>query len=163
MMSNQVLNVREAKEAIEELSHDYVHVIDNDELEKWPDFFTEDCIYKIISRENYDRNLPQTVIYCDSKGMLRDRITAHRHANIYEKHFYRHLVSSIRVVGKENGEFIVQSNYAVFQTKLDGDTKIFNSGRYFDKVVFEGDQAKFKERVIVFDTLSIPTLLVTPI
>ncbi len=162
-MSNQVLSRRDAKETIEELNHDYVHVIDNDELEKWPDFFTEKCIYKIISRENYDRNLPQTVIYCDSKGMLKDRITAHRHANIYEKHFYRHLVSSIQIVGEEKGEYTVQSNYAVFQTKLDGETKIFNTGRYFDKVVFQDNQAKLKERVVVFDTLSIPTLLVTPI
>ena len=162
-MSNKVLSLRDVKDAIEELNSEYVHAIDDDELEKWPEFFTEKCIYKIISRENYDRNFPQTVIYCDSKGMLKDRITAHRHANIYEKHFYRHIVSSIRILGEENGVYSVQSNYAVYQTKLDGETKIFNSGRYFDKVIFENNKAKFKERVVVFDTLSIPTLLVTPL
>ncbi|WP_017727644.1 aromatic-ring-hydroxylating dioxygenase subunit beta [Halalkalibacterium ligniniphilum] len=162
-MNKSVLSLLEAKELIEELNHQYVEAIDDDELEKWPEFFTDDALYQIISRENYDRNFPQAVIYCDSKGMLKDRITAHRHANIYEPHFYRHLISNIRIVGEENGVFTVRSNYAVFQTKLDGETKIFNTGRYFDEVVFEDSQPKFKKRTVVFDTLSIPTLLVTPI
>lgn len=154
---------QEAKEAIEELLHAYVQCIDDNRLEAWPEFFTEDCLYKIISRENYDRDLPAPVIYCNSKGMLQDRVTAHRHANIYEPHFYRHIVSNTRLIKRENGSYTAQSNYAVFQTKLDGDTQVYNVGRYLDKVVFEDGSAKFKEKLVIFDTLRIPTLLVTPI
>ena len=157
------MNLQEVKLAVEELTHAYVQCIDDNKLEEWPDFFTENCIYKIISRENFDRGLPATVMYCDSKGMLKDRVTAHRHANVYEPHFYRHLVSNIRMTGQENGAYSVQSNYAVFQTKLDGDTRIYNVGRYLDKVVFDHKVAKFREKLVVFDTLRIPTLLVTPI
>lgn len=153
----------EIKAAIEELFHDYVDCIDNDELEQWPEFFTEECLYKVISRENYARNLLTCVIYCDSKGMLKDRITAHRHANIYEAHTYKHLVSGIRVVGQEGDIYLVRANYAVFQTRQDGITEVYNVGKYVDKVMFVDGEARFKEKLAVYDTAMIPTLLVTPI
>jgi anthranilate 1,2-dioxygenase small subunit len=43
---------------IEELYTEYAHVLDDGELEQWPDFFTEDCLYQIVSRENRERALP---------------------------------------------------------------------------------------------------------
>ncbi len=151
------------KAQIEELVHQYAQSIDDNRLEEWPEYFTDDCLYQIISRENYDRNFPASIIYCDSKGMLIDRVTAHRQANIFEAHIYRHLISGIRLIEREKDTFIVQSNYAVFQTKLDGYSEVYNVGRYMDKIVFEGNQPKFKEKRVVYDTLVIPTLLVTPI
>ncbi|GAB7389137.1 aromatic-ring-hydroxylating dioxygenase subunit beta [Bacillaceae bacterium] len=162
-MHVQDVKLDDVKQAIEELLYAYVQCIDDDRLEEWPEFFTDRCVYKIISRENYQRNLPAAVMFCDSKGMLKDRITAHRHANIYEPHFYRHLVSNIRITGQENDAYLVQANYLVIQTKLDGDSQVYNTGKYVDKIVFEGGKAKFKEKYVVFDTLRIPTLLVTPI
>lgn len=153
----------EMKAAIEELFHAYAECIDNDELEQWPEFFTEECLYKVIARENYARNLVTCVIYCESNGMLKDRITAHRHANIYEAHTYKHVVSGIRIVDREGDSYKVHANYAVFQTKQDGITEVFSVGKYVDKVVFEDGAAKFKEKIVVYDTAMIPTLLVTPI
>lgn len=157
------MDSREAKDLVEELEHAYVQCIDDNRLEEWPDFFSDACIYKIISRENFDRGLSTPVMYCDSKGMLKDRVTAHRHANVYEPHYYRHLISNIRILAHDQKEFRVQANYAVFQTKLDGDTRVYNVGRYLDTIVLEDGRAKFKEKLVVFDTLRIPTLLVTPI
>src|ERR1700731_4132934 len=83
---------------LEELYTDYVHCLDADELERWPDFFTEDCFYRITSAENYEAGLPLGLIYATSRNMLKDRISALREANIYEPQRYRHLVSSIKVV-----------------------------------------------------------------
>lgn len=163
-MSNQeTLTLREIKDQIQQLNDEYVHSIDDDRLEEWPEFFTEDCIYKVISRENYARNLPSALIYCNSKGMLKDRISAHRNANIFEAHYYRHIVSNTLIINETNGVYDVQSNYVVFQTKLDGNTEVYNTGRYVDKVVFEEGKPKLKERLVVYDTLNIPSLLVTPI
>src|SRR5271169_4183187 len=84
---------------LEQLYADYVHCLDADELERWPDFFTEDCFYRITSAENYAAGLPLGLIYATSRNMLRDRVSALRQANIYEPQRYRHLVSSIRIVG----------------------------------------------------------------
>ena len=36
------------------LQERYVSVIDADRLEEWPNFFTEDCVYEIIPKENAD-------------------------------------------------------------------------------------------------------------
>jgi anthranilate 1,2-dioxygenase small subunit len=163
MQVSQLKELREIQAGIEELIHAYVQCIDDNRLEEWPEFFAEDCLYQIISRENYERNLPASIIYCDSKGMLKDRVTAHRQANIFEAHVYRHLVSSIRIVDWVEDTYTVHTNYSVFQTRLNGYSEVYNVGKYVDTVVFEDGQAKFKEKKVVYDSLVIPTLLVTPI
>ena len=62
-----------------------------------------------------------------------------------------------------DGVITVQSNYLVMQTKNDGATNIYNTGRYLDKIEVDGDELKFKEKTVVFDTHQIQSLLVTPI
>ncbi|MGH7905649.1 MAG: aromatic-ring-hydroxylating dioxygenase subunit beta [Candidatus Binataceae bacterium] len=152
---------------IEDLLHAYADCIDDDRLEEWPGFFTERCIYKVIPLENAALNMPIPLMYADSRAMLKDRVTAHRKANIFAPHVYRHLVSHPRITGEENGEFITRSNYAIFRTMLDaaeyGRSELFSVGVYHDRIVFDEDGAKFKERVVVVDTARIPTLLVTPL
>ena len=145
------------------LINDYVACIDADELERWPDFFTQQCTYKVIPRENADAGLPVSVMFCDSQGMLRDRIVALRNANVFAPHFYRHLVSNTRIVDDSDGQIKAHTNYAVFQTLLDGQTQIFNVGRYDDTMVRQNGQLLFKEKICVFDTYRIQTLMVTPI
>lgn len=157
------MSTMELRYEVEELLHAYVQCIDDNELEAWPDFFVDDCVYKIIPRENDDQGLPVAVIYCDSKGMLHDRIVARRQANIYAPHFYRHLVSNTRILGEEDGEIRAQTNYLVLQTLLDGETRIYNAGKYLDRIVRVDGQLKFKEKLCIFDTYRIQTLMVTPI
>jgi anthranilate 1,2-dioxygenase small subunit len=154
---------RQIRDEIEELIHAYVQCIDDGRLTEWPEFFTDPCLYKVIPRENYEKNYPAATIFCNSKGMLKDRITAYYHANIYEPHYYRHLISNIRILGEEDGVYTVQTNYAVFQTMLDGNSQLYNVGKYIDKIVFADGVPKFKEKLVVYDTMNIPTLMVTPI
>ena len=145
------------------LLSDYVETIDEDRLEQWPDLFVTDCVYQVIARENADRGLPTSAMYCDSRGMLVDRIVALRHANIYAKHYYRHVLSNVNVKGVEGDELVVQSNYVVLQTLVEGDTHVFNAGKYLDRMVATPDGLRFKRKVVVFDTYRIPNLLVTPL
>ncbi len=148
---------------VSKLLSDYVECIDDDRLEDWPDLFVEDCLYQVIARENADRGLPTSAMYCDSRGMLRDRVVALRHANIYAKHYSRHLLSNVNVKGVQDGEVVVQSNYVVLQTLVEGDTRVFNAGKYLDRIVATPDGLRFKRKVVVFDTYRIPNLLVTPL
>lgn len=145
------------------LLSDYVETIDEDRLEQWPDLFVADCVYQVIARENADRGLPTSAMYCDSRGMLVDRIVALRHANIYAKHYYRHVLSNVNVKGVDGDELVVQSNYVVLQTLVEGDTHVFNAGKYLDRMVATPDGLRFKRKVVVFDTYRIPNLLVTPL
>ena len=158
---------RELRDAVEALLHAYVQCIDDDRLEEWPDFFTEDCLYQIVPRENVEQGLPIAVMHCDSRGMLQDRVVAHRRANLFAPHVYRHLVSAVRVTGRDRGEVSVRSNYAVFRTATDpiqyGTTEVYSVGEYRDKVVFVHGAAKFRERTVIVDTSRIQSLLVTPL
>lgn len=151
------------QQRIEALSTDYVHCIDDDRLEDWPDFFMDDGTYRVITRENHEQGLPMGLIYCDGKGMMRDRISALRTANIYEPHTYRHSVSAIKILGQDGGETRVQSNFTVIRTMHDGDMSVFACGRYLDRVVAQGNALKFAERLVILDSRRIDTLMVIPI
>jgi len=148
---------------IEDFLTRVIHCIDDDALEAWPDFFAERCSYKIISRENHDRGLPLGVMECDSRGMLKDRIESYRRANVYEPHTYRHQVSALRVEALGQDRFTCVSNFLVVRTMATGDMAIFATGRYLDRLVRAGDDFLFEERLAVFESRRIETLLVIPL
>ena len=144
--------------------YDYVQCLDDDRLEDWPVFFVDDCIYRIIPRENSDRGLPLAIVDIDNKGMLRDRVLSLREANVYNLHFDRHIVSNVRIGRKEGDIYPMRANYVLFQTDLvEGQTIIFSVGKYENKVVYENGGPRFKEVLVFVDTYSVPNLLATPI
>ncbi len=157
------MNEQEAESRIRALIYDYAHCIDDDRLEEWPDFFTEDCLYQVISRDDDAAGLPAGVMTCTSRGMLLDRILSLRNANIYEPHVYRHLISAISLRGKQDGLWSVQTGYAVIRTMQEGDISIFSTGKYMDRVDLDGDRPLFRARRVIFDSRRVDTLMVIPI
>ena len=148
---------------LEQLYADYVRCLDADELERWPDFFTEDCFYRITSAENYEAGLPLGLIYATSRNMLKDRVSALRQANIYEPQRYRHLVSSLKIVGDATGVLDLVANFLVVRTMQDGEMTIFGAGCYVDQVRRDDDSWKFARKIVVLDSRQIDTLLAIPI
>ncbi|MGE3969063.1 MAG: aromatic-ring-hydroxylating dioxygenase subunit beta [Dongiaceae bacterium] len=155
---------QEVVREITDLLYDYVLCLDDDRLEEWPDFFIEDCIYKIVPRENLRLKADLPIWFCENKNMLRDRVLALRTCSVYNLHYDRHLISNTRVKCQDDGRFYVHSNYAVFQTDLiEGKTILFCTGKYEDEVVFVAGQPKFKVKRVILDTYSVPNLLATPV
>ena len=151
---------------LEQLYTDYVHCLDNDELERWPDFFTEDCFYRITSAENHEASLPLGLIYATSRNMLKDRVSALREANIYEPQRYRHLVSSIKIVRdavERSYHLDVVANFIVVRTMQDGEMTIFGAGRYVDRVRRNAGNWRFESKIVVLDSRQVDTLLAIPI
>ncbi len=148
---------------IQALHTDYVHCIDDDRLEEWPDFFTEDGRYRVITRENHELGLPVSLIYCDGRGMLADRISAMRTANVFEPHTYCHLVGAARVLESARAEHRARANFTVTRTMSDGAMSVFACGRYLDRVVEEAGSLRLAERTVVLDSRRIDTLLVIPL
>ena len=146
-----------------ELQHRYTHVLDNDLLEQWPAFFTEDCRYEIIPKENFDAGLPAPIMYCRNQKMLRDRVLSLRHANIFEGHTYRHSTSGLVITGEDNGVISTQSSYVVVITGLSGESNVYQAGCYYDQVVQVDGQWRYKSKRVVYDTSRVQTLLATPI
>jgi anthranilate 1,2-dioxygenase small subunit len=150
------------RDAIEDLLSDYAAAIDDGQLERWPGFFTEDATYQIITRETHDAGLPIGILYCDSRGMMEDRIRALRTANIYEPHAYRHLLARPRIE-PQGDAFAVRSNFCVFRIAQDGDTVTFATGRYLDRIVQDGGALRFRSRHVVLDSRRVDILLVLPL
>ena len=147
----------------EELLDHYAQCLDEDRLEEWPEFFSEKAVYKIISRVNVERNYQLATIMCDSRDMMKDRVIAIRNASVFSQRYLRHLVTNVRVAGQEGDAWLVKSNYVVLQTLQNEETKVFNAGQYVDKIVFDNGRPKFQEKLVIYDTIQIPGLLVIPI
>ena len=148
---------------LERLFAEYCACLDEGNLEAWPELFVDDGIYQIVSRENYAAGFPIPLVLCDSKGMLLDRVYSLRNANIYQPHRYRHALSGIRITEQGTEWIAVSSSYLVVQTLLDGTTQLYQAGSYYDRVVDTPAGFRFKQRLVVYDTSRVQTLLATPI
>jgi anthranilate 1,2-dioxygenase small subunit len=148
---------------VDALYADYAHCLDNDELENWPEFFTEECYYRITSAENFEAGLPIGIVYATSKAMLVDRVMALRKANIYEPQRYRHLIGAIKIGAEENGVLPVVANLLAVRTMQDGAMRLFAAGRYVDRLVRQGEAWKFTKKDVVLDSRQIDTLLAIPL
>lgn len=148
---------------IDELIAAYAECIDEDRLEEWPEFFTEQCRYLVISRADHAAGLRHGIIYAASRGMLTDRVMALRKANIFEPHHYRHIVGPIRITQLEGGVAEVHANFLVVRIMHDGNTQLFVTGRYLDRVAISERPYRFVERTVVLDSHKIDTLLVIPL
>jgi anthranilate 1,2-dioxygenase small subunit len=141
----------------------YAACLDADALEAWPDFFTDDCHYRITSAENYDAGMPLGLIYATSRDMLKDRVSALRDANIYEPQRYRHLITGVTQEGGDRDAVDVEATFLVVRTMQDGAMTIFAAGRYVDRVVRHPTGWKFARKIVVLDSRRIDTLLAIPL
>ncbi len=141
---------------------EYAACIDADALERWPDFFTEDCVYRITSAFNHARNLPIGIIHADNRRMLEDRVAALRKANIYERQAYRHIVSAARILGRDGPLVEAEAGFLVARITADA-THLFATGRYLDRIDFSGDTPRFAEKIVVLDSEKVDTLLAIPL
>jgi anthranilate 1,2-dioxygenase small subunit len=148
---------------LDALYADYAHCLDDDALETWPDFFVDDCFYRITSAENFDAGLPLGIVYLTSRAMLVDRVMALRKANVYEPQRYRHLFSAMKVGAEDAGALTVTTNFLVVRTMQDGAMSVFAAGRHIDRVIRRGDQWKFARKDVVLDSRQIDTLLAIPL
>jgi hypothetical protein len=69
---------------IEQLNSEYAYALDNERYEEFPELFVEDCLYRVVPRENHLLGLPIATIHCESKGMIKDRVHAARESTMAE-------------------------------------------------------------------------------
>lgn len=141
----------------------YVHAIDDDRLEDWPELFAEDGRYRIVTRENRRLGLPLAVMYCEGRGMLRDRVAALRTANVFEPHAYRHVTAALEVVETDGRAHRARSNFTVVRIMESGEMTVFACGEYLDRIVETGRGLRFAERLAVCDSRTVDTLLAIPL
>jgi 3-phenylpropionate/cinnamic acid dioxygenase small subunit len=157
------LSTAQLRLELEEFYSAYSACLDEERFEEWPDFFVDQCLYKIVPRENFERGLPLATWLCESKGYLIDRVAAIRRTAVYAPRYVRRMVSGIRVLSIRDGAIEVRANYLALETLQDELTRILNAGQYRDKLLVEQGRLKFKEKLCIFDSLLIPNSLVYPL
>jgi salicylate 5-hydroxylase small subunit len=148
---------------LQQLYADYALAVDSGQWDLWPEFFTEQCVYKLQPRENFERGFPLCTLLFTSKGMLKDRVYGIRETLYHDPYYQRHVVGAPVVRKVEDGRIRSEANYAVFRTKYDKESTVFNVGRYIDTVVHTPAGLKFAERLCVYDSEMIPNSIIYPI
>jgi anthranilate 1,2-dioxygenase small subunit len=155
--------VNEVVGLINHVQNAYARCIDNGDLEAWPGFFEEDCIYKITTADNHAQGLEAGVIFANSRGMLLDRVASLRGANIYERQVYRHFLCQPWIVSLDAGEVHSETSFLVTRIMRDGTTDVYATGRYIDVYRLNGRSPKLRERIVVCDSSRFDTLLALPL
>ena len=152
---------------IQALLADVAAALDQRELQRWPDFFTEDCVYRLQSRENFDRGLPLATMAFESRGMLRDRVYGAAETIFHDPYHQRHILGAPRVLSGEESEdadsIRCESSYLVVRTKRDSMPEILSVGRYLDRIVRTPEGLRIAERLAIFDNDLIPNSIIDPI
>src|SRR5580700_7204103 len=150
---------------VQNLNARYVETIDENKLELWPDLFTAEGCYRVTTADNFERGLPLALIYASSRAMLRDRVRSLREANVYEAQRYRHLIGPALIGGQEGGEVRAQTSFMVARIMHTGETSIFATGRYHDRILLDTPERgeAFVEKLVILDSRLIDTLLAIPL
>ena len=149
--------------ALSQLYADYASAVSSGKWELWPEFFIEECSYRLQPRENYDRGFPLATLSFESKGMLKDRVYGIRETLFHDPYYQRHVVGAPVVRKSDVDRFESEANYAVFRTKLSELSTVFSVGRYIDVVVRTPEGLKFASRQVVYDSEMIPNSVIYPI
>ena len=141
----------------------YAQAVSSGEWELWPEFFTEDCSYRLQPRENHERGFPLATLSFESKGMLKDRVYGIRETLFHDPYYQRHVVGTPLVLKAEADRFECEASYAVFRTKLSELSSVFSVGRYIDVVVRTAEGLKFASRQVIYDSEMIPNSVIYPL
>lgn len=141
----------------------YADCLDSETYDDWVELFTEDCVYRVLPRENHDRGLPLSTMWLKGKGGLRDRIYGIRETLYHAPYYQRHVIGPARVTGRDGDGWTVEANYLVIRTKRDEPSEVFNAGRYIDRVVRGDEGLLFDRKLCVYDSELILNSMIYPV
>ena len=148
---------------LNQLYASYASAVSSGQWELWPEFFTEECSYRLQPRENFERGFPLATLSFESKGMLKDRVYGIRETLFHDPYYQRHVVGAPVILKAEADRFECEANYAVFRTKLSELSSVFSVGRYIDTVVRTDQGLKFASRQVIYDSEMIPNSVIYPL
>jgi salicylate 5-hydroxylase small subunit len=149
--------------ALQALYADYAAVLDARELARWPDFFTEDGVYRLQSRENHERGLPLATMAFESRAMLKDRVFGAAETLFHDPYYQRHVIGAPRLLRQDEHGLHCEASYVVIRTKRDAMSEILSVGRTVDRIVATPEGLRFAERQVIFDNDLIPNSIIDPL
>jgi anthranilate 1,2-dioxygenase small subunit len=166
----------ERREAALDLLARYVRVVDDPaRIDEWPELFTDDAEYIVITRENLERGLEIAIIRDDSKDRIIDRLTLIRDfwgagGREEDRHYNqmrtRHIVGPSWVEPGEGDAVLMGANFMVWasaQVDLSGAPRLTAIGEYRDVVEFSGGTARFRSKTVMLDAPVLQDVFVYPV
>lgn len=142
---------------------EYAACIDEERFADWPGFFTENCRYRVVARENHEAGYPLAIMSLNGVGGLRDRVYGVTSTVFHAPYYQRHIVGLPRITARDGDSVSVEANYLVVRTKRDMPSEVYNAGRYIDRIVLTESGLKFADKLCVFDSELIPNSMIYPI
>lgn len=148
---------------IEEFNADYCAALDANQVEVWPDFFTDDAIYRVTGRENAERDLVVGLVYAEGRDMMHDRAVAIARTQMFAPRYMLHVLGQTRVVDESEHGIRSQTAFMLLQTLVEGPTTLHLAGTFHDRFVRVGGTLKLAERQVIHDTNVLANDLVYPV
>lgn len=143
----------EAWLAIWRLSLEYCRLLDSQQLESWIELFCDDGTYQCISKENRDKSLPLSLIRCEGRAGLKDRVVAIEDMFVFKPRTMRHVVSGPVILNTEYElQVSARSSFAIFESIGQEMGKLYATGEYDDLIRFVGNVPRFVHRIAVYDS-----------
>lgn len=158
------MSLRDLRDAIADFHAAYAAELDRGDVEKWPEFFTDDASYRVIARDNHEAGMPLCLMYCSGIGMFKDRAYAIKHTEMYAPRYVLHSVSLMRVLDFDGAHANAEANFLVHETLVDEQTKLLMAGRYDDRFrVMPDGTLKLVSRNCIFDSVLVSNCVVFPV
>jgi anthranilate 1,2-dioxygenase small subunit len=149
---------------LREFYDDYFACLEDQDLARWPSFFTQDGRYLVQSAENHRLGLPIGEIFCDSAAMMRDRAAALRSTSMYEARSLRHFPGVLRIEAPApDGTIRARRGYMAVESIVGDPPTLFSAGCSHDEFVRTDGGLRFRRRTVVYDHTWILNSLVFPL
>jgi 3-phenylpropionate/cinnamic acid dioxygenase small subunit len=149
---------------IDALQVQYLAALDRHDMKGWLACFIDDGSYVCITRENDDAGLPVAMMLDDTGARLKDRVkfVDEVWSGTFEDYATRHFVQRLECT-QDGGRVKVLSNFMVSYTNRRGGSDILVTGVYEDEIDLSANEARFRAKRAVLDTVTTPRYLVYPI
>ena len=138
-------------------------VLDANDVERWPEFFSKEAKYRITSRQNALLNMPVGLVYCEGLDMITDRALAVAHSQMFAPRHMLHVLGITRVLQETSDAISSQTPFLLMQTLVEGPSTVHLAGIYHDRFVREGERLLIASREVVHDTEILDTALAYPV
>ena len=153
----------ELRAEIESFHVEYCAVLDANDVERWPDFFSQEATYRVTSRQNALLNMPVGLIYCEGLDMIIDRALAVAHSQMFAPRHMLHVLGIARVLEETENTISSQTPFILMQTLVEGPSTVHLAGVYHDHFVREGERLLLASREVIHDTEILDTALAYPV
>ncbi|MCP9268949.1 hypothetical protein M5U04_12810 [Xenorhabdus sp. XENO-1] len=153
--------------AINKLYSLYNRDLDAKRLNNWASYLTDDCIYRVTSKQNIDNGWDLCFVYCEGKNMAKDRASALSGSIYFRDRVQQRIVSNILLakVNHDGSKILahVTTTFAIHESICGQENKLLVSGITEDIIEYQDNVALFKERLCICTPDIITDSIVYPI